>query len=88
MRKGSLAGQTSRVRLDADGEVRRITNDLNYYHGVSVTADSRVVATVQVEPSFDVWVADMAALDSAKPIIPDGRTVWADVEPERRDCIF
>jgi hypothetical protein len=30
----------------ANGDVRRITSDLNYYYSVSVTADSRVVATV------------------------------------------
>ena len=57
----------------ANGEVRRITNDLNYYYNVSVTADSRAVATVQTEFSFDAWVAPMAALDSAKPITTDGQ---------------
>jgi serine/threonine protein kinase/Tol biopolymer transport system component len=76
----------------ANGVVHRITNDLNTYFDVSVTADSRGVATVQFEASLDVWVAPMAALDSAKPITtdgqgggpmwsPDGRIVdfsWAD----------
>jgi eukaryotic-like serine/threonine-protein kinase len=56
-----------------DGEVRRITSDLNYYQNISVTADSRVVATVQFEWSFNIWVAPMTALDSAKPITSDGR---------------
>jgi eukaryotic-like serine/threonine-protein kinase len=56
----------------ANGEVRRITRDLNYYAGSSVTADSRVVATVQIEFSTDIWVAPLAALDSAKPITSDG----------------
>jgi eukaryotic-like serine/threonine-protein kinase len=72
----------------ANGDVRRITSDLNYYMGVSVTADSRVVATVQWEELADAWVAPMAALDSAKPITshgslevptwgPDGRIVYS-----------
>jgi Tol biopolymer transport system component len=72
----------------ANGDVRRITGDLNSYMGVSVTADSRVVATVQWEFLADAWVAPMAALDSAKPITshgslsdptwsPDGRIVYS-----------
>ena len=53
-----------------------------------VTADSRVVATVQGESLDDAWVAPMAALGSAKPITshgslndptwsPDGRIVYS-----------
>jgi eukaryotic-like serine/threonine-protein kinase len=68
----------------ANGEVRRITSDLNYYHNVSVTADSRTVATVQFEWSFDVWVAPMAALDSAKPITSDGRGSGPTWSPDGR----
>jgi Tol biopolymer transport system component/predicted Ser/Thr protein kinase len=74
----------------ANGDVRRITSNLNSYMGVSVTADSRVVATVQRESLHDAWVAPMAALDSAKPITshgsfddptwsPDGRIVYYSV---------
>jgi Tol biopolymer transport system component len=72
----------------ANGDVRRITSELNPYSGVSVTADSRVVATVQRESLADAWVAPVAALDSAKPITshgsmndptwsPDGRIVYS-----------
>jgi Tol biopolymer transport system component len=72
----------------ANGDVRRITSDLNWYTGVSVTADSRVVATMQWQFSLDAWVAPMAGLDSAKPITshgsledptrsPDGRIVYS-----------
>ena len=68
----------------ANGEVRRITSDLNYYGNVSVTADSRVVATVQTEWPFDVWVAPMAALDSAKPITSDGSGDWPTWSPDGR----
>ena len=66
----------------ANGETRRITSDLNYYGNVSVTADSRVVATIQSEWPFDVWVAPMAALDSAKPITSDGRGDWPTWSPD------
>ncbi len=68
----------------ANGEVRRITSDLNYYGNVSVTADSRVVATIQSEWPFDVWVAPMAALDSATPITSDGRGDWPTWSPDGR----
>jgi len=39
------------------GETRRITNDLNQYSGVSLTADSHALVTVQGEVSSSIWVA-------------------------------
>jgi serine/threonine protein kinase/Tol biopolymer transport system component len=68
----------------ANGEVRRITNDLNYYYNVSVTADSRVLATVQFEYSLDTWVAPMAALDTAKPITSGGKAGEPTWSPDGR----
>jgi eukaryotic-like serine/threonine-protein kinase len=68
----------------ANGDVRRITSDLNTYIGVSVTADSRVVATVQWEILDDAWVAPMAALDSAKPITSHGSLLDATWSPDGR----
>jgi eukaryotic-like serine/threonine-protein kinase len=67
-----------------NGEVRRITNDLNYYQGVSLTADSRALATVQLQFSFDVWVGPIAEADSAKPITSGGRTEWSAWSPDGR----
>jgi Tol biopolymer transport system component len=72
----------------ANGEVRRITNDLNYYYNVSVTADSRVLATVQFEYSLDTWVAPMAALDTAKPITSDGKAGEPTWSPDGRIVYF
>ena len=37
------------------GEARRITNDLNRYFGVSLTADSSALVTVQSEVSSSIW---------------------------------
>jgi Tol biopolymer transport system component len=68
----------------ANGEVRRITSDLNYYLSVSITADSRAVATVQWESSVDAWVAPMAALDSAKPITSHGSLGFPTWSPDGR----
>jgi Tol biopolymer transport system component len=56
----------------ADGETRRITTDTNEYWGVSLTADSRTLATVQEKDSFDSWVAPLADVGSAKPITSGG----------------
>lgn len=44
------------------GKVRRITNDLNDYENVSLTADSSTLVTVQFERVSDIWM------------VPDGDT--------------
>jgi Tol biopolymer transport system component len=64
----------------SDGKVRKITNDLNSYYGVSLTAGSDLLATVQGEPSWDIWVGSFAEPDSAKPITSGGQAgapVWS-----------
>jgi len=62
----------------ANGEVRKITNDLNSYYSVSITADSAVLAALQSEPSGDIWVGSLAEPDSVKPITLGGRS-WRPV---------
>jgi Tol biopolymer transport system component len=39
------------------GDIRRITNDTNDYSGVTLTADSTALVTVQIEQSSNVWIA-------------------------------
>ena len=39
-----------------DGQVRRITNDLNNYQGISVTSDSRRLVTLQSTASCNLWL--------------------------------
>ena len=56
----------------ANGEARRITTDTNQYEGVSLTADSHTLATVQQKSSFDPWVAPLANAGGAKPIASGG----------------
>jgi len=41
-----------------EGEVHRITNDLNNYHGVSVTSDSKRLVTLQSASTCNLWVAN------------------------------
>ncbi len=50
------------------GEARRITNDLNRYFGVSLTADSSALVTVQSEVSSSIWVAPQGDAATAKRI--------------------
>jgi serine/threonine protein kinase len=73
-----------------DGEARRITNDLNSYGDVSVTADSRTLCTVQSGGTSGIWVSDSGDPDRARQITrgaggdgslgicwtPDGRIVY------------
>lgn len=41
-----------------EGEVRRITNDLNNYRAVSVTSDSKRLVTLQSASTCNLWVAN------------------------------
>lgn len=72
---------------------RRITNDINGYLGVSVSADSRVMLTARSERVAAFWIGAMAAAGEAKKAgglsadlfsdrygiawTPDGRIVYA-----------
>jgi len=74
-----------------EGEVRRITNDLNNYHGVSVTSDSKRLVTLQSASTCNLWVANNSdwnqptqvttgsRLDGREGVahMPDGRVVYS-----------
>ncbi len=51
-----------------DGEVRKITNDLNNYSRLSLTADSSVLVTVQTETGAGVWIAPQGDGSRARQI--------------------
>jgi serine/threonine protein kinase/Tol biopolymer transport system component len=48
------------------GEARRITNDLNRYFGVSLTADSSALVTVQSEVLSSIWIAPQGDAAAAR----------------------
>jgi serine/threonine protein kinase/Tol biopolymer transport system component len=50
------------------GETRRITNDLNRYFGVSLTADSSALVTVQGEVASSIWAAPRGQASRARQI--------------------
>ena len=51
-----------------EGEPKRITNDLNNYLGVSLTADGGSLLTVQSEQSSSIWLAPSEKVDQTKQI--------------------
>ena len=71
-----------------DGEVRRISNDLNYYYGVTLTSGSDVLATVQGEPSDDVWVTTQMSSDGAKSITSGGHSGGPSWSPDGKIVYF
>jgi Tol biopolymer transport system component len=50
------------------GRVRRVSNDLNDYHSVSVSADGRTIVAVQEELASEIWVGPANAPDNAKQV--------------------
>ena len=67
-----------------DGGVRRITNDLNYYFGVNLTADDSTLATVQWNQAGNIWVAALSDANNAKPITTGGNTWVPAWTPDNR----
>jgi Tol biopolymer transport system component len=66
-RGGSLNSQLWRLSYPG-GELRRITNDLNAYQGVSVAADGRRIVTVRTDQISNLWVAPASDPTAAKQI--------------------
>ena len=76
------------------GTAKRITNDLNGYVDVSLTADSKTLASVRSDRLVNIWLAGADHLNSARQITsgterddglrglswtPDGRIVYRSV---------
>ncbi len=51
---GSNASQVFQISYPG-GEARKITNDLNSYHGISLTADSGSMVTVEEDRVLNIW---------------------------------
>ena len=50
-----------------DAEVRRITNDLNFYNGTSITSDGSALATAQLTLTGNLWVTNFGSSASLSP---------------------
>ena len=62
-----------------DGEIRKITNQpSNFFanYGVSISADSRTLATVQLNVTVDLWAGSVSDPDSFRPVTTGGISAW------------
>jgi Tol biopolymer transport system component/DNA-binding winged helix-turn-helix (wHTH) protein len=81
------------------GETRRITNDLNRYGGVSLTADSNTLVTLQGDRQTNIWLVPQGQSALTRQITfgsgrydglaalewtPDGRIVYSTVVNRKR----
>lgn len=55
------------------GEARRVTNDTNNYRGLSLTADSSALVTVQTEQVSDIWIVPNGDANRAKQLTSSAR---------------
>jgi Tol biopolymer transport system component len=87
---GAKTGQYYLISY-AEGVSRKITNDLNDYHDLSLTADTNTLATVQEDRIANVWLAPDGAQKNLRQLTfgsfkyegnsgiswtPDGRIVY------------
>src|SRR5579863_6022293 len=50
-----------------DAEVRRVTNDLNFYNGTSITSDGSALVSAQVTLTGSLWLANFGSSASFSP---------------------
>ncbi len=86
--QGSFSAQLWQLSYPR-GEVRRITNDFADYTGLSLTADSTMLVSVQEGQAANIWIAPDGEVSRAKEITsregnyfglswtPDGKLVYA-----------
>jgi serine/threonine protein kinase/Tol biopolymer transport system component len=83
------------------GETRKVTNDLNTYRSISLTADAGSFATVQTSGLMNVWIAPGGEAERAVQLpsgnigysggnegvswTPDGRIVFVSISGKRGD---
>jgi len=86
-----------------DGRVRRITNDLNNYYGLSVAGQGTALTTVRVDSRADLWLAPKGDWKSATRLTaspaafngayglssgPDGQMVYAAFDSAGKGSIW
>ena len=64
---GPRSVQIWQISFSGD-EMRKVTNDLNNYSRLSLTADSTAIVTVQTEGASTIWVAPQADASHARQI--------------------
>jgi Tol biopolymer transport system component len=75
------------------GEAQRLTNDLNFYAGISLTADSRTLITARTTQTANAWIVSgfpetqVSAVAASKnkgigglTFAPDGKVIYSSAE--------
>jgi WD40 repeat protein len=72
------------------GETRLISNNLDYYHGTSLTGDARTLAAEHIAPVSDIWSCPLADTANARKVgvwgmsglclLADGRILYSSVQ--------
>ena len=81
-----------------DGREQRLTNDLNSYHGVSVSDDGSVIAATQNHTTRDIWagrdakslrrVTSESIVYSTASFTPDGASIVYDALDNNRPMVW
>jgi serine/threonine protein kinase/Tol biopolymer transport system component len=92
---GNLTSQQLWVAEYPGGKTRKLTNDLNNYAGISMTADAKQFVSVVHETRSQMWVVtpgsataqpaqlnDPAAGRNGIAVMPDGRLLYPSVQPK------
>ncbi|MEO8574440.1 MAG: hypothetical protein ABI481_10760 [Pyrinomonadaceae bacterium] len=58
------------------GSVRRLTNNLNGYGSVSITADGKSIVTGELYSRSAIWVSPDLKPENAKPVMPATGDTW------------
>ncbi|MEQ1920999.1 MAG: protein kinase [Pyrinomonadaceae bacterium] len=79
------------------GEARKISNDLNTYNSISLTADSSILATVQIVLTSNIWTVPVSDPDRPSQVTsgsnpnyspqwtPDGKLVYTRFSGDTSD---
>jgi Tol biopolymer transport system component len=72
------------------GDAQRLTNDLNDYDFMSLTADSSTLAVVQTETQSNIWIAPAGDTGSARPVTSGAGRIGVEVAfaPEADKIIY
>lgn len=57
-----------------NGEAEKITNDLNDYRGLSLTANSKTIVTTQIEQNADLRIAPVNSIENGKVVSSESGT--------------
>jgi Tol biopolymer transport system component len=100
-----VSGRTQKPNIDQlwfvaypSGDAHPISNDLDSFNRIRLTADSRMLVTEQVSSVCDIWSGPLADVANAKKvgvggtfglcILPDGRIVYSSIQSGQRSKVW